>query len=447
MEMKQPFAAAYRNLELYLKHIHVQPNTVYELSMDTLGGEMEVFFSGYGVAAGQGVHYLPPAEVWQRVTVSFTTADEVSPKFESWGICFVKTAWPYHAYGGTYCATYVDNVRLCRAGVCENLLDGGEFEASSDDPVYDRAWRAEVLGAVGARLGVGIVPDPLRADNRCLYFPETVREITYPTPMPLMVRDCGSFYGIEREIQCIAFDGRPVPRFVLAEQGTVTVELNGQRYGVTDGQLLLLPADTPYRYTYHAGERTAYHWISVTGEQLAPLLERLSLTEPRVLAPASAYTLMRYAQELPTLSPDTVTYPLAVCGLLQLWFAELERQCVPATAARWHRQRIENSAKRLRARPELTVSNAELARECGLSETHYMRLFKQYLGTSPQHYRQAVLHRRACELLRDSRQSVQEIAYALGFDDPLYFSRWFRATQGVSPREYRRGMCSADAER
>jgi AraC-like DNA-binding protein len=42
-------------------------------------------------------------------------------------------------------------------------------------------------------------------------------------------------------------------------------------------------------------------------------------------------------------------------------------------------------------------------------------------------------------LLTYRGQSVKETAAALGYDDPLYFSKQFRRSAGVSPRAYRRG--------
>jgi AraC-like DNA-binding protein len=41
-------------------------------------------------------------------------------------------------------------------------------------------------------------------------------------------------------------------------------------------------------------------------------------------------------------------------------------------------------------------------------------------------------------LLTHQRQSVKQTAAALGFENPLYFSKQFRKSAGVSPRAYRR---------
>jgi transcriptional regulator GlxA family with amidase domain len=44
---------------------------------------------------------------------------------------------------------------------------------------------------------------------------------------------------------------------------------------------------------------------------------------------------------------------------------------------------------------------------------------------------------RASQLLDFTNQSIKEIAFALGFDDPYYFSKRFRTIIGVSPKKYR----------
>jgi AraC-like DNA-binding protein len=44
---------------------------------------------------------------------------------------------------------------------------------------------------------------------------------------------------------------------------------------------------------------------------------------------------------------------------------------------------------------------------------------------------------RACHLLDNSDMSIKAVAAALGYSDPLYFSRLFKKTLGLSPRAYR----------
>ena len=69
----------------------------------------------------------------------------------------------------------------------------------------------------------------------------------------------------------------------------------------------------------------------------------------------------------------------------------------------------------------------------------FYRLFRQATGTTPANYGNQLRVREASRLLRQTDQSITEIAYKVGFADSNYFSTIFRKVQGVSPRAFRRG--------
>ncbi|HMP90756.1 MAG TPA: AraC family transcriptional regulator [Kiritimatiellia bacterium] len=79
-----------------------------------------------------------------------------------------------------------------------------------------------------------------------------------------------------------------------------------------------------------------------------------------------------------------------------------------------------------------------IAREIGMSETHFIREFHAAYGISPKQYSQRVLMRRACALLKATDLPVKEIAERLGYEDPTIFSRAFTRSMGMSPAKYRR---------
>lgn len=63
--------------------------------------------------------------------------------------------------------------------------------------------------------------------------------------------------------------------------------------------------------------------------------------------------------------------------------------------------------------------------------------FKKETDQSPGQYFSMLKMGRAKELLLRPRLNIKEIAYTLGFDDPYYFSRFFKMNEGVSPKLYR----------
>ncbi len=86
-----------------------------------------------------------------------------------------------------------------------------------------------------------------------------------------------------------------------------------------------------------------------------------------------------------------------------------------------------------------TISSLdEIAQECYISKSHMCRMFRAELGVSVVSYINTLKLRYACELLREDKLSMSEIASKCGFHSSQYFSRIFKKKQGITPQEYRK---------
>ncbi len=79
-----------------------------------------------------------------------------------------------------------------------------------------------------------------------------------------------------------------------------------------------------------------------------------------------------------------------------------------------------------------------LAAVCGLSPTHFRRLFTAAFGQSPLTYVVRFRLEKAAALLRDGRTPVLEVAMRCGFNSLSAFQRHFRGVFGCAPRSWRR---------
>lgn len=80
---------------------------------------------------------------------------------------------------------------------------------------------------------------------------------------------------------------------------------------------------------------------------------------------------------------------------------------------------------------------ATLAAAVNVSSSHYCALFKRWTGCPPIDYFIHLRMQRACWLFDSTSLNVKEVAAAMGYDDPFYFSRTFKAVNRVPPSEYR----------
>lgn len=77
-----------------------------------------------------------------------------------------------------------------------------------------------------------------------------------------------------------------------------------------------------------------------------------------------------------------------------------------------------------------------IAEKLALSTNSLYRLVKEHSGTSPKDFFTNRLMIEAQRKLRYSNLSVKELAYELGFNDPDYFSRFFKKSTGKSISEF-----------
>ena len=85
-------------------------------------------------------------------------------------------------------------------------------------------------------------------------------------------------------------------------------------------------------------------------------------------------------------------------------------------------------------RPDLSVE--ELSAELGMSRVHLYKRLKQITGRPPIEFIRVLRLKRAAQLLRESQLNISEIAYRCGFNNPKYFSRYFKEEFGVLPSVY-----------
>jgi len=83
------------------------------------------------------------------------------------------------------------------------------------------------------------------------------------------------------------------------------------------------------------------------------------------------------------------------------------------------------------------ISVEDIAACCGLNRSYFGKIFHESMGKSPQEFLISYRMTRATELLKLTGLSIADIGNAVGYPNQLHFSRAFKNTYGISPRQWR----------
>ena len=144
-------------------------------------------------------------------------------------------------------------------------------------------------------------------------------------------------------------------------------------------------------------------------------------------------------EQIYMLKGNTYESAVAMTGklysLLALFMHYAER---PEPEKDSHVMYVEKAVSYIETNYSYPVTVEDIASYVGISRSHLFRSFQNDMNKSPKDFLTGYRIKQACHLLRETDLSVSAIAYSVGFENNLYFSKAFRKQKGVSPSEYRR---------
>jgi AraC-like DNA-binding protein len=226
-------------------------------------------------------------------------------------------------------------------------------------------------------------------------------------------------------------DGRPMPRMPLRSGQFLLLDLNEEHssltYGTVDCISIYASSEALNQYQEEHGLQQVGALRSARGVAFEDSVIR-SLGES--LIPAF---------ERPETANQLFVDHVALALLAHLIGTYGERQAVlrpiRGGLAPWQERRAKDL---LLANMDGRVGLADLAREAGLSRSHFARAFRNTTGIPPHKWLLARRLELAQELLRKSTLSLEEVALRCGFSDQSHFTRVFSKAMLVSPGEWRR---------
>ncbi len=237
--------------------------------------------------------------------------------------------------------------------------------------------------------------------------------------------------GISRRTRIARFN-HPAPpfcRLFLFRKGGGRLRVRQGLHRLRPGIFYLLPASWPFVVTYDPAELIWFHLHIHDQSGLSLFDHETGLQQVRDSELARAIWRQDKAQA-------SIACRMLVMHVLTRFIQRGLDELVRRTG---RTRRFHVLLDWIRTEPPATLTVEALAGRMHLSRSTLSRAFRQTMGVPLKRYIQDVGLRKAQELLIYEDLTVEQIAYALGYQDPAYFHRVFRRQIGQTPAAFRRG--------
>ncbi len=223
--------------------------------------------------------------------------------------------------------------------------------------------------------------------------------------------------------------------------GTGTYYLRQKKYELRAGQGFAIFPGIINRYEASHNDPWHYFWLNFSGPSLAEAMKSLpvSQSEP-ILHPAHPETIDdQFRAFLEKTEPLTNTRANALT-VIGLYYELLAEFCAPLPLRDPKKKDWYRKARAFIDRNFTTdIAVKDVVRMLLMDRTYISREFKRLAGTSMQSYIQDKRMAKACEFLRYSEMTINEIASSVGFRDYATFARLFKSKTGAAPGTWRTG--------
>ena len=255
---------------------------------------------------------------------------------------------------------------------------------------------------------------------------------------PFYCTEAGHFYGRSRFATARTDKESYILFYTVAGAGLI--EQDAQQVELPAGSALLLNCRTPQSYCTAPGQESWQHyWVHLDGAGVANMAETLlpqnRLTPVRV----SGWEMQPLFESIfAEWDRGTVAAQIETGLTLHRMLVLLAARLLAGDASRSNRALIEQATGYIRAHYAEPLSLDALLAQTPVSKSWFLRLFRQYTGTTPYNFLLSTRITRAKELLVLTDFAVSEIAHQVGFGDESNFSTRFTAMVGQSPQQYRK---------
>ncbi len=255
----------------------------------------------------------------------------------------------------------------------------------------------------------------------------------------MFIKNCG--YDTTHEIGAYGESERPSfrPHYFISRFSTpFSYKIDDEWFFGNAGDFLFIPANN---YIYHGpqskDETYVNDWLYVSGDEFDKLIKKYPFPEKKAIHIEDHGVFNNCIRKI---KKEFLLKPIGYEDIMSSYVTEAivsiyrsyQREYLQDTSY----TRIESVREKILLSLERKWTLEEMASLSGYSVSRFSSLYSQHFGLSPKADLIQNRVRLAKELLNYTGKSVTEVAEQCGFQSIYYFSKYFKATVGITPSEY-----------
>lgn len=234
--------------------------------------------------------------------------------------------------------------------------------------------------------------------------------------------------------------------FILSGKGSLYADNSSgttETYKINANEGFMLFPDQVTTYIADNDDPWEYIWIEFDGFKAKAAVEETGLTlDNPIYRPASEELRDLVLKEMNYIIDNKDANPLNLIAHLYL-FLDCFTRSAEASQLQSKKSKgassyyINEAIRYIELNYQRDITVEDIAQNCGLNRNYFGKKFKEEFGKTPQEFLMRFRMTKATKLLENTQLSIGEISDAVGYNDQLHFSRAFKNTYGISPRQWR----------
>lgn len=233
----------------------------------------------------------------------------------------------------------------------------------------------------------------------------------------------------------VVVESRKNTSFVLRTSGHVRYTFEDNVIDVNPGEIIFMPEGSKYNFEIVGNEAAGYIYIKIEGDirGIKPFKHPMENFEDAEEFINNLVDLWKFGGKAEQYRCYSVFYNLLsyIENLENMNYVDKKKTEVIKPAVLYLKKHIYDCDLNIESLPKM----------CGISGAYFRKIFALNFGTNPHKYilRKRLSHAKSIIGSGDF-DTISEVALAVGYNDPLYFSRAFKKKYGVSPLQYAKGI-------